>query len=620
MAAPPVVAMPIIAPPPVVVPPPVITTAGGTVFNPSIQTATTAGGQVTTVTTAAVVTTAPATIPVQAYVQTDMAVAFAQYAGACCAFGSTYLNETHIFLAAPADVVGVVPGTVTLVDRYSGKGPGGGTRTYTLDSATAAENTTVVGNGIQYGRYTSNTFAQQVVAGTIDNGQAAGTYNTSPLVPIQMHWVTGPAIDPVYLPEVLLSTNAYTFFGGTTPTSSLGGAPTLNSATLSVNFTQQLVNFALNLTVAGVPWVASSSNAPLEFHYWNGAKSGFRADNTPPGATKNGGELILTVNGGAAIASNGSIVKGQLTGSGLNGALLSYFLNSGADQVTGVAAFTGTPIAAPSYRLVALSAADPSPSANQFPGGVYPTGGLNPNGPVPVPAVFGGYNNDASVVMDGAGNLTQFRSDGNNNNNVVFTVSKGASVATGLGTDPVSGISWGRWDTYSFTTTEVVSGAVVTANNTGSAHWIASPTLTGPVTLPLTGTYNYVLAGGTAPTDSLGGAGTLNSASLSANFTAQTVTVGINVTTPLAGNLIATAANLPIEQKSFFNASTTGVVGGGGIPGNMTVTCGAGCTGTPQGHLGGAFAGPGGIGAAMLYGFSSSASTNIVSGAAAFHR
>jgi len=298
---------------------------------------------------------------------------------------------------------------------------------------------------------------------------------------------------------------------------------------------------------------------------------------------------------------------------------LSYVLTGTVDQVSGVAAFTGaTQDTATSYRLAGISATDPNPPATEFAGGVYPTGGLNPNGPVPIPVMLGGYNNDTSVTMDGAGNLTGFRSDGAYGSGV-YAVSKGAAIATGLGTDPVSGISWGRWDSASFTSTNVATSAAG-ITNTGSAHWIASPTLTGPVTLPVSGTYNYVLAGGTAPTDSLGGAGTLNSASLSANFTAQTVTVGINVTTPIAGNLIATAANIPIEQKSFFSAATAGATGGSGVLGSMTVTCGAGCTGTPQGHLGGVFAGPGGIGAAVLYGFSSSASTNVVNGVAAFHR
>lgn len=592
---------------PFVEPVPIVLMAGGQTINVTNQTVvSTTGG-----TTTAIPTVAPAGT-VAAYTQTDLAIAISQLAADPNSYRYGFYDQsTHIFLAAPADVVHLVgagPGTVTFVDRYSGKGLGSGTRTYTLNSTTVGQAEVIMANGIKYGRYTS-TSANQAVVGTVNNGANTSTTYT----PVQTHWITGPAIDPVYLPEVLLTTNAYTFSGGTTTTASSGSNASLNSATLSVNFTQQLVSFTLNLMVNTIPWVASSTNAPLEFHYWNNAKSGFRADNTPPSVSKEGGELTLTVNGGAALASNGSIVKGQLTGSGLDGALLSYFLNSGTDQVTGVAAFTGTPVTAPSYRLAGISAADHTPSARDFPGGVYPAGGM-----VPIPVIIGSYNNAASVLTDGAGNVTQLKADGFSGNSS-FTVTKGAAVATGLGTDPVSGISWGRWDNASFTTTDIATGAVVTANNTGSAHWIASPTLTGPVTLPVTGTFNYVMAGGTAPTDSLGGAGTLNSASLSANFSAQTVTVGLNVTTPLAGNLIASAPNLPIEQKVIFNATTVGGVGGG-IPGSMTVTCGTGCAGTPQGQLVGVFAGSGGIGAAVLYGFSSSANANVVNGVVAFHR
>jgi hypothetical protein len=151
------------------------------------------------------------------------------------------------------------------------------------------------------------------------------------------------------------------------------------------------------------------------------------------------------------------------------------------------------------------------------------------------------------------------------------------------------------------------------ALGTASLHWIATPSMTGPVALPISGVYNYVLAGGTAPTDNLGNVGTLNSATLVANFTAQTVDVGVNVGIN-AMTLSASGTAIPIQQRSMFGANTFATGGGG-----LSATCtGAACSGTTQADIGGAFTGASGAGAAMIYGFSNGAS--VVSGAAAFQQ
>lgn len=544
---------------------------------------------------------APVVVAVAPYVQTEIA-------GAFVTSGQTYnylvpYVDINTGLMQPVDINKALPNP-SFIERYAGKDPGSYIINTLSGTTTAVEAGAPLANGIQFGRYNSTQATKVVVGNTYCC--APGTY-VSP-GPVYLHWITGPAVNLVYLPEVLLTTSTYTFAGGTVPTvaTTATGAPavSLSSASLTANFTQQLVAFNLTLSNG---WSASTAGTPLEFSNWNNAKTGFRATNV---ARPGWGSLTL---GGGALNAD---VVGQLTGTGLNGAVLSYVMSDSiSTQITGVAAFTGTAQTAPNYRLAGLSVADLSPPAMAFPNGVYPAGGI-----VPVPVMLGGYNNASSVVMDGAGNLTGFRSDGAYANGA-YNVSKGAATATGLGTDPVSGISWGRWDGASFAMTNVATGVPAGMSTGGSAHWIASPVLTGPVTLPVSGTFSYVLAGGTAPTDSLGGAGTLNSASLSANFTSGTVSVGLNVTTPNAGNLVASAANIPIQQKSFFNAATAGSIQGGGVPGSLTITCGAGCVGTPQGHLGGVFAGPGGIGAALLYGFSAGANnTVIVNGVAAFHR
>ncbi|MDO8293492.1 MAG: hypothetical protein Q7T29_11615, partial [Gallionella sp.] len=564
-------------------------TAGGTTLNLAAGTATTAGGQVTT----PGVTPAPAPVATAPYVQTDLA-------GALVTNSSNYLSSfVHIdtLIATAADMNNALPNP-SFTNRYAGKDVNSYI-TYTLNGTTVVGQTaTTLANGIQFGRYDS-TSAQRVVVGST-SCCAAGT--TPSNTPVYSHWAIGPAVNPVYLPEVLLGTASYTLAGNTAPTITTVTTPpavTLSSASLSVNFTQQLVTFNLALSVGGSPWTASATGAPLHMMYWNDAKAGFRAT-TDFAARPDWAPLTVT-------GATGGDVVGQLTGNGLDGAVLSYILNSSTSfQVSGVAAFTGAAQnTATPYRIAALSTIDTTP-ATQTPSNT------------PVPVERGGYNNATSVQFDGAGNAIQFNADKPFSNGSANTINIGTATPVGLGTDPISGISWGRWQGGNLAITDLVTNTTASPANTNS-HWIVGPTMTGPVDLPLSGTFNYVLAGGSAPTDSLGGVGTLNSASMTANFTAQTVSVGLNVTTPNAGNLVASGTGIPIEQKSFFNAGTTNAPNGGANLGSLTVTCPAGCgTAVVSGHLGGVFVGAGGIGAGVAYGMQKDAV--IVNGVAAFHR
>lgn len=553
--------------------------------------------------------TAPVVIPQVApapYVQTDLAVALATST-------TNYLQpyvEVNTFIAKPADINNTLPNPA-LLDRYAGKDVNSSV-TYILNGTTiVGEAPTTLANGIQFGRY-DTTSAQKVVVGTT-NCCTAGTY-TSPGA-VYSHWIAGPAVSPVYLPEVLGSSATYSLAGGTTPTTTTGMGTLLKSvsssgtpSSLSVNFAQQLVAFNLALTVGADEWVVSTAGAPLVSMYWSGAKVGFRATTM---ARPDWAPLAVTINqsGGGVFVGSGD-VTGQLTGNALEGALLSYVLSNGSiEQVAGVAAFSGTPqIATIPYRIAALS------TIGQIPAGQTNAGAV-------VPLTMGGYNNAGNVLFDAAGNAIQFHADKPFSNGGAISINKGTATLAGLGTDPVSGISWGRWQGGALTSTDLVNNATGTIpnNNNTSSHWITGPVMTGPVTLPVSGTYNYVLAGGTAPTDSLGGVGTLNSATLSANFTAQTVNIGVNVTTPNVGNLAASAVNVPIEQKNFFGASTANALNGGSNAGLLTVTCPAGCAGsTLSGDVGGVFTGPGAIGAGMVYGLQKDAV--IVNGVAAFHR
>lgn len=566
-----------------IVAPPAVIQASGQTINLSSQTVTNTAGTTSIVNNQAAVATA-------AYVQTDLAAAFATSS-------ANYLqpfSELGALIAASADVNNTLPNP-SLIDRYTGHNSGSSVSYILNGTTTAGQAIATLANGIQFGRYDS-TSSQKVVVGNT-NCCVAGTY-LSP-ASVFSHWIVGPAVNPVYLSESLLGTVNYTFAGGTTPAASfIGTAATLNSATLLVNYTQQMVAFNLGLTVGGAPWTASATAAPLENLYWNSARVGFRA--TTAART---GWALLTVTG----ATSGD-VAGQLTGNALNGAILSYVLSGTSNQVAGVAAFTGTPAnTATPYRIAALSTTGTIP-ANLTNAGLV------------VPVTTGGYNNSGSVLFDTVGNMTQFNANSPfSNSGGASTVNLGTAAAVGLGKDPVSGISWGRWQGGALAVTNLAGNVASTFANAGSSHWIAGPVMTAAVDLPVSGTYSYVLAGGTAPTDSLGGVGTLNSASLSANFTAQTVNLGVNVTTPNAGNLVASGVNIPIEQKSFFSAATANSPNGGTNQGLLTLTCAAGCGAAAlSGNVGGVFVGAGGIGAGMAYGLSNG--TVNVNGVAAFHR
>ena len=190
------------------------------------------------------------------------------------------------------------------------------------------------------------------------------------------------------------------------------------------------------------------------------------------------------------------------------------------------------------------------------------------------------------------------------------------ATAADTGTDPVSGIKWGRWlggtGTVTFTALNG-SGTASTTIPAGGIHWITPPASSGPNSLPVSGTFNYVVAGGTNPTNQAGAVGTLNSASLSANFTAMTVNMAVSAT--VAGTTLSSfASGVPIQNGMVFDSNKGGV---------GTVTCSGSCGGVTAGNAVGVFT-QGGIGAAVTYGMQTGPSlgspTTVVGGVVAFHR
>ena len=122
----------------------------------------------------------------------------------------------------------------------------------------------------------------------------------------------------------------------------------------------------------------------------------------------------------------------------------------------------------------------------------------------------------------------------------LYSIGNSQNDPKDLGADPDTGLRWGRWTPGGAT----VAGQAFDPNT--SLHWIYSASGDRPV-LPTTGTFSYSLTGNTRPTDTLGNIGSLDAASLSANFDNQTVSselfIGINSqvwhATSTSGSLIS---------------------------------------------------------------------------------
>lgn len=118
---------------------------------------------------------------------------------------------------------------------------------------------------------------------------------------------------------------------------------------------------------------------------------------------------------------------------------------------------------------------------------------------------------------------------------VVGLLGTGTASEYDLGTDPATGLTWGRWAGGTVVVYDPVTGEISSVDlGSDSLHWIAGGDPGELIVLPTTGTASYVLVGNTSPTDNHGNVGNAAdvSASLAADFTAQTMdaqlSVGIN--------------------------------------------------------------------------------------------
>ncbi|MDD2894288.1 MAG: FecR family protein [Halothiobacillaceae bacterium] len=578
---------PVMDAPPLLVPVVLVNSTTGATLNSTTQTLI-QGGSTTTLTT---LVTAPVTNP---YVVTSLQVSDSL---SFSTFPKPYSFETLPSAISPN---AVDPSFTVTWGGGCSIPPCSTGATYTLTGATGAVTgtaTSVASTGIKFGRYSTvptliSTYLYAGSPSTSFTQTFSGGYGS---------WITGPSVNPFYLPEALVGTATYVLDGGTAPVTQAGATGVLGSADLSVNFTNQTVGANLAVSGGGHSWTAAASAMPLTSNSGVGnSRSHFD--------TYGGGTLNIVMDGRTA---GQGYISGQLTGNGVNGAFLQYYFSDTlAQSISGAAAFrldtfNGTAATtvnqAIPYQLVAISRYDPL--------------GVSGNGTTFFD-LNGAFDNAGRVGRDAAGNLTRFDMTPNNGSSTTAgttfsrnstVISIGTATAANQGKDPISGISWGRWAGGNLAVTDRVTGTALASvsNTTSSLHWLTTPVMNGPVTLPASGTYAYTLGGGTSPTDNLGNVGTLNGATLQANFTAMTVNVGVNATVG-ATNYVATGTNLPIQQTIF---------GDGNGGGTFTATA----NGTAiQGGLGGAFTGIGATGAGIVYGFQNGSTT--VNGVAAFHR
>ena len=372
---------------------------------------------------------------------------------------------------------------------------------------------------------------------------------------------------------------------------------------LDVNFTARTLNATLGITMptvgsaTGGNWTLQATNIPFVLNSFI--------------AFTGGGGLTVTNGGGQNSNSNGRLsgaLEGSFVGATLNGAIIGYGFvdqtgqsaaagiqtNGGFQSVSGVVAFRGpSQNAAAPFRDGLIS--DPN--------GVLKGASYIRN--------FATTNRPEEVTVGDQGRVTAFTGPYVDGNRLAghLNYAQGTATIVDNGFDPLTGLVWGRWSGGTATI-----GGQSTNLSSSSLHYIFSATQSGPVSLPLTGSAVYDVVGSTRPTDGGGRTGTMNSATLAANFTARTVDTSVNI--GINGQTWnGAASNVPIYRDQYFSAYGGGSIAGMPRPSLLVITCAPNCTpALPTGSLDGFFTGRTGRGAGVMYNLGGNA------GAVAFAR
>ena len=439
----------------------------------------------------------------------------------------------------------------------------------TIEGGQLAESNSVTLNGalISLGRW------QGASVGFFGPGSGAP-------IPGSIHFVNGPSGYPTYLADVLTGSATYTLAASTTPTNQNSVAGSLGSMTLGVNFTGRTVDFAAAVSLpagnggAGGSWSLNANNVPI-------------ALNTFTGSTDD--RLTITNGTGQSSSTNSQLTgsfAGSFVGTGIGAAIVGYGITDATSSnlanlniVTGVAALTGTSQnGAAEYREARIS---------------------DPNGLlVDFIRSYATTNRPDEVTADLQGRATSF-SGPYATLGTHSTYSLGTAQVVESGVDLETGMIWGRWGGGVATVTRGSQTEQLSLSGR-SLHYIIAGTQSGPVALPLTGTGVYDVIGSTSPTDISGHVGTLNSATLNANFTNRTadamVNLGINGQT-----WNGSASNMPIYRDQYFGAFSGSPIPGNPNPSPLVITCTPSCGQNAAGSFDGFFTGRTGQRAGMMY-------------------
>ncbi|MCW5593216.1 MAG: FecR domain-containing protein [Burkholderiales bacterium] len=421
-------------------------------------------------------------------------------------------------------------------------------------------------------------------------------YDTDPsfAVPGSIHWIQANSGYPAYLADVLTGTATYTSVLSTPPTSQTNVVGSLGATTIDVNFTNRTLSTSMSVSMpaagggSGNSWQVTATGVPFALNSFY--------------ATTFDLLRIRNASGGSSL-TNPSIaggIEGSFVGSDLSGIIMGYTISdfSSANPanfytVNGVVGLHGPAQDVTTPYLDGLIS-DPAGTL---------AGGLVRN--------YAVTNRPDEVTADAQGRVTAFTAPYGGQPGGHQQYSIGTASVAQFGLDAATGLVWGRW--AGGTATVVANGNQSSLNlNSNSLHYVFSGAQSAPVTLPLTGTATYELVGSTAPTNSFGSVGTLNSATLAADFATRTVDASVNLT--IAGqNIVGVANDIPIYRDQYFSAFRGTAPGGLPVPQLLNITCTPGCS-NPTGSIDGFFAGRNAIGAGMMY------NLNGASGATAFRR
>jgi FecR protein len=398
--------------------------------------------------------------------------------------------------------------------------------------------------------------------------------------PGSVHWITGPSGYPPYLSDVLTGTAAYTLAAATSPTNQQNTVGTLGSAIINANFTDRTLSLTLGLNIpaasgnAGGSWNMSADHVPMSLNSFFGST----AD-----------RLVITNSAGQSSRTNPSIAgsfEGSFVGTGLGAAILGYGISDTSatnpanwNLIGGVAAFVGPQQnAAAPYREGRVSDS---------------TGVL-----VDFIRSYSTTDRPDEVTSDDQGHATAFAAPITGmGTHAIYSL--GTSQVVQSGFDPETGMIWGRWAGGAAQVTRDGQSASVNLANT-SLHYIFAGAQSGPVALPLTGTATYDVIGSTSPTDYSGHVGSLNSATLNANFTNRTADASVNISINNQA-WTGSASNMPIYRDQYFSSFSGTPIPGVPNPSPLNIGCTPNCGQGASGSFDGFFTGRSGQRAGLMY-------------------